>query len=78
VGLPVPGLDGRWVGRPRAGSHVHHVTARRDRCPALPLQPRHDYAADLHRGLRAGQPKDRPRSHLDLRRDHRRGRGARC
>ena len=24
------------------------------------LQPRHDYAADLHRGLRAGQPEDRP------------------
>jgi hypothetical protein len=33
------------------GSHVHHLTARQGRCPAIPLRPRHAYAADLHRGL---------------------------
>ena len=35
-------------------SHVHHVTARRGRCPAFPLRPRHEYAADFPRGLPAG------------------------
>ena len=29
-------------------------TVRRGRRPAMPLQPRHGYAADLHRGLPAG------------------------
>ncbi len=56
VCLPAAGLADRQGGRLDDGSHVHHMTVRRDRCPALPLQPRHGYAADLHRGLRAGQP----------------------
>ena len=32
-------------------SHVHHTADRRGGCPAIPLQPRHGYAADLHHGL---------------------------
>jgi len=38
-------------GRHQDGSHVHHASIRRDRRPALPLQHRHEYAADLPRGL---------------------------
>jgi hypothetical protein len=52
------GLDG--------GSHVHPLTGRRDRRPALPLQPRHGYAADLHHGLPSRLPKpagSRPPQH---------------
>ena len=35
-------LAARREGRPRDGSHVHHVTGRQGRRPALPLQPRHE------------------------------------
>jgi hypothetical protein len=45
--LPAPGATGD-------GSHVHHMTARSGRCPALSRRHRHGYAADLHRGLRTG------------------------
>ena len=45
---------GQREGRRRDGSHVHHATARRGRRPAMPLRPRHAYAADLQRGLPAG------------------------
>src|SRR3954465_14727750 len=51
-----PDLAGRAAGRPRGGSHVHHLTVRRDRRPAIPRRPRHDYPAALHRGLPPGQP----------------------
>jgi hypothetical protein len=47
----------RWPrgGRaPSGGSHVHRLTDRRGRCPAMPLRPRHAYVADLRRGLRPG------------------------
>jgi hypothetical protein len=47
----------------RTGSHVHSRTLRRGRRPAMPLQPRHGYAAGLHRGLPAGditQPRSSP------------------
>ena len=62
TGLPATGLAGRRGGRPRDGSHVHHCTGRRGRCPALPRQPRHEYAADLPRGLRRRPTYDRRRS----------------
>jgi hypothetical protein len=52
--LPATRLAGGQEGGPQDGSHVHHATGRRDRCPAIPLQPRHGYAAGLHRGLLAG------------------------
>src|SRR3954453_19252192 len=51
-----PDLAGRAAGQLRGGSHVHHLTVRRDRRPAIPRRPRHDYPAALHRGLRPGQP----------------------
>src|SRR3954465_12833935 len=51
-----PDLAGRAAGQPRGGSHVHHLTVRRDRRPAIPRRPRHDYPAALRRGLRPGQP----------------------
>jgi hypothetical protein len=38
---------GRFPRSPRTG--------RRGRCPAVPRQPRHGYAADLHRGLLADE-----------------------
>ena len=58
---PATGLP-HHVGRDRrSGSHVHSRTLQRGRCPAMPLQPRHGYAAVLHRGLPAGDI-DRPRS----------------
>jgi hypothetical protein len=42
----------RWTGTgPTGGSHVHARIVRQARCPALPLQHRHGYAVDLHRGL---------------------------
>lgn len=50
----------------RDGSHVHHQTLRRGRRPPMPLQHRHDYAVDLHRGLPAGditQPGSSPSVH---------------
>jgi len=52
----LPG-DQRAAGRGgghRGGSHVHWWTVRRGRCPTMPLQHRHGYAADLHRGLPTG------------------------
>jgi hypothetical protein len=38
----------------RDGSHVHSRSVRRDRRPAMPLQHRRGYAADLHRSLPTG------------------------
>jgi len=58
---PATGLP-RHAGRDqRSGSHVHSRTLQRGRCPAMPLQPRHGYAAVLHRDLPAGDI-DRPMS----------------
>ena len=59
----LPTFDpGRAAGRGRRdGSHVHSPTVRRGRRPAMPLQHRHGYAADLHRGLPVGDI-TRPRS----------------
>ncbi len=51
--LPYDPCCGRGGGR-RVGSHVHSRFARRGRCPALPLRPRHAYPAALQRGLPAG------------------------
>ena len=53
--LPAPSLAGWEGGRPLGGSHVHHATGRRDRRPAIPRQPRHEYAAALPRGLHVGR-----------------------
>jgi hypothetical protein len=53
--LPATSLAGRWEGRSPGGSHVHHATGRRPRRPAIPRQPRHEYAAALPRGLQAGR-----------------------
>jgi len=53
--------EGRAV---RDGSHVHSLTDRPVRCPTVPLQPRHEYAAGLPRGLPTGPPnrlRSRPR-----------------
>jgi hypothetical protein len=53
------------------GSHVHHLTVRRGRCPAIPLRPRHAYAADLQRGLldRRHEPAEKfPTHHVGARR----------
>jgi hypothetical protein len=48
---PATGLAGWREGRSPGGSHVHHGTGRRPRRPAIPRQPRHEYAAALPRGL---------------------------
>jgi hypothetical protein len=61
TGLPTC-RPGRAAGRDQQdGSHVHSRIVRRDRRPAMPLQPRHGYAADLHHGLPTGETY-RPRS----------------
>ena len=39
------------VREPADASHVHFPTVRQGRCPAMPLQHRHGYAADIHHGL---------------------------
>ena len=54
TGLPAGQLAADRGGGHRDGSHVHSRTVRRVRCPTMPLQHRHDYAAGLHRGLPAG------------------------
>jgi hypothetical protein len=54
---------GRLVGRLWDGSHVHQQFGWQDRRPAMPLQPRHEYAAGLPRGLPTGYA-FRLRSHL--------------
>jgi len=71
--IPRPSTDdesarrrpGRTAGRAiRDGSHVHPLTDRRVRRPTVPLQPRHEYAADFPRGLPTGPPnrlRSRPR-----------------
>ena len=46
---PPPWPDGGRA--PPDGSHVHYLTGRQVRCPAMPLRPRHIYAADLRCGL---------------------------
>ena len=60
---PATGLP-HQVGRDqRSGSHVHSRTLQRGRCPAMPLQLRHGYAAVLPHGLPAGdiyQPRSSP------------------
>jgi hypothetical protein len=38
----------------RDGSHVHSRTVRRGRCPTMPLQLRHTYAAGIRCGLPTG------------------------
>ena len=52
--------------RPCDGSHVHCLSGRRARCPALPLRHRHGYAVDLHHDLptrnRATLPESSPPS----------------
>ncbi len=50
VGLPAPGLAGRGEGAGRRFP-CSPCPGRRGRCPALPLQPRHGYAAGFRRGL---------------------------
>lgn len=54
MGVPAERLDAVRVRDRRGGSHVHSRTLRRGRRPAMPLQPRHGYAADLHHGLPTG------------------------
>ena len=64
--LPSTALDAARVGDRPMGSHVHCRTARRARCPAMPLRPCHSYAADLHRGLPGGdltRPRSSPTRH---------------
>lgn len=63
TGLPADQQDAGRGGDCRDGSHVHCRTVRRGRRPTMPLQHRHDYAADLHRGLPTGditQPRSSP------------------
>ena len=60
---PATGLPRRDGRDQRSGSHVHPRTLQRGRCPAMPLQPRHGYAAVLHGGLPAddlNRPKSSP------------------
>ena len=52
--LPAAGLTGRRGGQPKDRSHVHRLTDRRVRRPALPRQHRHEYAAGLPHGLPTG------------------------
>jgi len=52
--LPFGDLDGQAGGRPEPVPTFTHATGRQGRCPAMPRQPRHGYAAVLHHGLRAG------------------------
>ena len=59
--LPTGQLAAARVRDHRDGSHVHPPTVRRDRHPAMPLQPRRGYATDIHHGLPASDT-NRPRS----------------
>ncbi len=71
--LPADRLAARRLRDRQDGSHVHSRTLRRGRRPAMPLQPRHGYAADFHRGLPTGditQPKSSPPDRSQV--------GARC
>ncbi len=61
TGLPADQLAAGRGGDRRSGSHVHSRTVRRVRCPTMPLQLRHEYAAGLPRGLPTGDI-NRPRS----------------
>jgi hypothetical protein len=54
TGLPTRLLAAAQARDDRDGSHVHSRSVRRDRRPAMPLQHRRGYAADLHRGLLTG------------------------
>lgn len=61
--LPAHTTEEEWVRDRRDGSHVHRMTARPGRRPAMPLPLRHDYAAGIHRGLPTGdinRPKEFP------------------
>ena len=53
---PATGLPRRDGRDQRSGSHVHSRTLQQGRCPAMPLQPRHGYAAVLHRAKPCGAP----------------------
>ena len=63
TGLPADQLAAGREGDRTDGSHVHSRTLRRGRCPAMPLQHRHGYAAGIHRGLPVGDM-TRPKSSL--------------
>jgi hypothetical protein len=58
--LPAPGLAGRREGQPRAGSHVHLTPIDGVGAQLTPQRPRHEYAADLPRGLPASHHKPAP------------------
>jgi hypothetical protein len=49
--LPAAAHNGQREGRLRGGSHVHHVSIDGVGAQLFPLQHRHEYAADLPRGL---------------------------
>ncbi len=51
AGLPAAAHCGRRKGRLRDGSHVHHLSIDGVGAQLFPLQHRHEYAADLPRGL---------------------------
>jgi hypothetical protein len=51
AGLPTTAHNGRREGRLRDGSHVHHVSIDGVGAQLFPMQHRHEYAADLPRGL---------------------------
>src|SRR5262249_44415977 len=54
TGLPTDQPAAGRGGGHRDGSHGRSRTVRQGRRPAMPLQPRHGYAAGLPRGLPAG------------------------
>ena len=51
TGLPAATHTGRQDGRLQDGSHVHHISIDGVGAQLFPLQHRHEYAADLPRGL---------------------------
>ena len=66
-GGPARHRPGRPAGRAVPGRFPRSPsTGRRGRCPAIPRQPRHGYAADLPRGLLAGHLNRRPSRPLTL------------
>jgi hypothetical protein len=54
--LPARPTEADRDGTDGAVPNVHARIVRQARCPALPLQHRHGYAVDLHRGLEVGEP----------------------
>ena len=51
TGLPATTHNGWQEGRSQGGSHVHYVSIDGVGVQLFPLQHRHEYAADLPRGL---------------------------